>query len=84
MREYKNAVEWAGQLIEEAEFSGYGLEGDLLSVLESQFNSSEMLFAHYVNQSTAEPVSSNRNNSMPERLLIVLRNSMGGGIGSPL
>lgn len=75
--EYENAAEWAGQVIEEAEFSGYGLEGDFLSVFESQFNSSEMLFALYVNQSTSELVSSNWSYSMPGRLLIALGNSMG-------
>lgn len=75
--EYTDAAEWAGQAIDEAEGSGYGLEGDFLSVFTSQFNSSEMLYAPYVNMATSELVNSNWNGTQPGRLMIALGNTMG-------
>ncbi len=75
--DYENAAEWAGQVIDEAEGSGYGLEGDFLSVFISQFNSPEMLFAPNVSQASSELVSSNWNNTQPGRLLTILGQPFG-------
>lgn len=75
--EYENASEWAGQVIDEAEGSGYGLEGDFLSVFINQFNSPEMLFAPYVDMATSELVRSNWGNTQLGRLMIVLGQPFG-------
>lgn len=75
--EYALASDIAGQVIDEAESSGYGLESDFLSVFTNQFDSPEMLFAPYVELTTGELVSGNWVGSLPGRLLIVLGNTMG-------
>lgn len=75
--EYEDAAEWAGEVIDEAESGGYGLEGNFTDVFTTQFDSPEMLYAPYVNKTTSELVSSNWVSTKPGRLLSTLGNTMG-------
>lgn len=77
--EYTSAAEWAGEVIDEAEGSGYGLEEDFTTVFTTQFNSPEMLFAPYTNKATSELISSNWIATEAGRLLITLGKTMGEG-----
>ena len=49
---YAESAQVAGEVIVEAEADGYALENDYMGVFTNQFNSSEVLFAPYVDANT--------------------------------
>lgn len=52
MGEYDNAATVAGNVIDNAEAEGFGLEDDYINVFKEQFNSPEMLFAPFTSDAT--------------------------------
>lgn len=75
--DYSEAAIAAGEVIDEAMMSGYGLEPDFTSCFNTQVNSSEMLYAPYVNQPSGEIVSSCWQSTEPGMLLSTLGLTMG-------
>lgn len=79
--DYANAALCAGEVIDEAMMYGYGLEPDFTSCFDTQVNSSEMLYAPYVNSATGENVFSCWQSTTPGDLLSTLGTTMGSDGG---